>query len=127
MIREYATTLLVWLAMIIGEIHTLFENSKASVNWIITEKVVMPVQWNVKYAGEEVLMVLFILAFLMYRKNRVNDTTVKALVVFYIADFLFYFYNFKHADGGYGYIYVLLLVAWIRIYNRKAKNEIVLR
>ena len=113
--KQYSTTILLWAALLVGEVHTLWENSTKEENWIIAANVKMPVQWNVKFAGEELIGVLVALAMVLYRPNRINYTATRVFLLYYIADFLLYFYNYKRE--GYGWIYTFTLIAWILIYN----------
>jgi hypothetical protein len=119
-LKEHKSSLLIWLSLIIGELHTLFEQSSNTANWILNNKVVMTIQWNLKYAGDEVQGLLLALAILFFRRNKFNITTAKAFVFFYIIDTLFYFYNYKR--DGYGWTYTLTLIAWILIYNHGNKS-----
>lgn len=114
-LKPYKTTLFIWFSLIVGEAHTFFENSKASANWIFNNYVYIPIQWNVKYAGNEIQNVLIALAFLFYRDNKVNKATIKTFLFYYILDLLFYFYNYKR--DGYGVVYTLLLIFWIYTYR----------
>lgn len=75
----------------------------------------MPIQWNVKFAEQELQAILVALAFVYYRDTKFNRTTAKAIVFYYILDLLFYFYNYK--TDGYGWTYTLTLIAWVLIYN----------
>lgn len=109
------SSIFIWLSFLAGELHTIWENSMAQANWIINQKVMMPIQWNIKYAGEEVQGILIALAILFYKDTKFNRTTAKAFVFYYILDLLFYFYNYKR--DGYGWTYTLTLIAWILIYN----------
>lgn len=113
--RKYATTLIIWASLIIGELHTLWENSTKEANWIWTKNVQMPIQWNVKYAADEVWFILMAVAILLYVPNRINRTTVLAYLTFCILDLVMYFYNYK--QEGYEAIYTYLLIAWILIYR----------
>jgi len=118
--KRYATTLIIWGSLLLSELHTLWEESTASANWILTKNIVMPLQWNVKYVTDEVWFVLIGLSIYYYQPNRINTTTVKAYVGFCIFDLLMYFYNYK--QEGYGWGYTLLLISWIIIYNRYGRN-----
>ncbi len=119
--RKYTTTIIIWASLLIGELHTLWEKCTINQNWIISRKVMMPVQWNIKYATDELWFVLMGLAILWYQDNRINKTTVLAYIAFCIVDFLMYFWNYKQT--GYGAIYTFLLIAWILIYNYGSKRS----
>lgn len=119
--RNYATTLIIWASLIIGELHTLWENSKQTANWIISKRVEMPVQWNVKYATDEIWFVLMGFAIYLYLPNRINRATVKAYIAFCFLDMLMYFYNYK--QQGYEAVYTFLLITWVLIYNYGTTNR----
>lgn len=121
MIKPYYTTLLIWLSLLTGELHSLWENSTAKANWILTEKREMLIEWNVKYATDELWFILMAWAMLLYKPNRINRTTVAAYLYFCIVDMCMYFYNYKRE--GYAAIYTFLLIAWVIIYNRNGKHR----
>ncbi len=75
----------------------------------------MQMQWNVKYATDEVWFILMALAILNYQPNRINRTTVITYTVYCILDLFYYFYNYK--QEGYGWVYTAVLATWILIYN----------
>ena len=77
--RNYATTILIWLSFIVGEFHTLFEREKYYSNWIIADYVPMPIQWNVKYAMMELWNVLIFGAIVFWKDNRTNKASAKAM------------------------------------------------
>jgi hypothetical protein len=120
MIKQYYTTLIIWFSLLVNELHTLWEGSAAKSNWIWKANVVMPDQWNVKYATDELWFILMALAILFYKPNRINKASVLAFLFFCVADMFMYFYNYKQA--GYEAIYTFLLIAWITIYNYNGKR-----
>ena len=109
------TTIIIWVSLLVGELHTLWEGTTEQANWILTRSVPMSVQWNVKYATDEVWFILMALAILNYQPNRINRTTVITYTVYCILDLFYYFYNYK--QEGYGWVYTVVLVTWILIYN----------
>jgi uncharacterized membrane protein YozB (DUF420 family) len=121
-VKEFLSTLFIWASLIVGEIHTLFENMTLKANWILTKSVVMPVQWNVKFAGEELQGILYALAFIFWEKTRINKTTAWAFLIYYVVDCIFYFYNYKQREGGYAVIYLIILISWILIYNNYGRK-----
>lgn len=124
-LRPYITTMLIWLSLIMGEVHTLVEDVNSTSNWIISKYIPMTLQWNFKMMGDEIVGVLLALAMLFYEKNRINRTTVKVFFVFYVLDFAMYFYNYKQKPE-YGWVYLIILIAWILIYNHgssRTKNR----
>lgn len=114
-IKQYYTTVIIWLSLLVNELHTLWENSSKVENWILETNVPMLLQWNVKYATDEIWFILMALAILCYKPNRINKATVKAFLCFCVVDMMMYFYNFK--QEGYQGIYTFLLIAWILFYN----------
>lgn len=84
----------------------------------------MPVQWNIKYITDELWFILMAIAILFYIPNRINKATVKAYLVFCVLDLVMYFYNYK--QEGYEWMYMILLVSWVWIYNNsETKKEVV--
>ena len=118
-------SLFIWGSMIIGELHTLAEKSTWFGNWIINDNKPMSLQWNIKYAGEEIQGLFIAMAFFFYTDNKFNRTTAKSVVFYYIIDTLFYFYNYKL--DGYGWTYTLTLIAWILIYNYGGRSTTTVR
>lgn len=119
--KQYLTTILLWASLIVGEIHTFWEDSTASANWILIKDVTMPVQWNVKFVGDEISGILIALAILFYQRNRINATAAKVFVIFYVTDFLLFFYSYK--QEGYEWVYLIIMISWILIYNRNGKRN----
>jgi hypothetical protein len=119
---RYATTLLIWASLIVNEVHTFFENIDKEASWILTKDVPMLIQWNVKFIGDEVSGLLIALALLLYKKNRINDTTVKVFVAYWIIDLLLYFYDYKQPDS-YKWVYLVILILWVLIYNHATKRS----
>ena len=101
--------------MLIGEVHTLFENSTHSVNFVWNGEVVMPVQWAAKYITDQIWFVIVFAALVLYKDNKINRTTCKVALIYAIADTFMFFYNYKRE--GYEIIYLIILISWILIYN----------
>lgn len=113
---KYLTTVLLWASLIIGEAHTFFEKSSTKpVNWIWTNPRPMSLQWNVKFVSMEICFLLFALAIVVYKRNRINVTTALTMTIFCSIDIVMYFVNYK--VYGFGTVYVLTLLIWIIIYN----------
>lgn len=119
--KRYLTTLILWATLLLGELHTFWENSTKKENWILTRYVLMPIQWNVKLVTDEAVYIIIFAAMWFYRKNRVNDTTVLTFILFSIIDTGMYFYNYK--TYGFGIVYVLFLVLWVVIYNTYGRRS----
>lgn len=121
---KYLTTYLLAATILIGELHTFWERSSLQVsNWIIFRYVPMSLQWNIKFAADELNPILYFIAFLLYGKypNRVNKTTVKTFIWFCTIDAGLYFLNWK--TFSYGYMYVALIIIWFVTYHWKYKKK----
>lgn len=110
--RKYATTLIIWASLLTNELHSLWENSHATIT-VMGNK--MSMQWYVWFACNSLWGVLMGLSLWLYVPNRINRTTVMAYTLFCVCDLVMYFYNYK--QSGYEAIYTYLLIAWILIYR----------
>lgn len=109
--KKYLTTLLLGITLIIGEIHTFWERgSQKKVNWIIKRYEPMTVQWNVKFVCDELNIVIYFVAMILFVRNRINKTSVVSFIYLAVADMALYFWNFKTYD--YHYLYLTLFVVW---------------
>lgn len=113
--RRYATSLILWASLLVNEAHSLFTNAGA----VVFHGQQMSAQWFVWLVGNSLWGVLMAGAILLYRENRVNRTTVRAYLLFCLADTAFLFINYK--QSGYEAIYTFLLIGWILIYNYGAR------
>jgi hypothetical protein len=121
---KYSTTFILMLTVLVGELHTFWENGSTEVvNWIWSENVPMTVQWNIKYLTNQVNMTLYFVALFLfaYYPNRVNFATVSAFILFSLVDTLMYLYNFKRYE--YGLSYFILLILWILAYLWKTPKK----
>jgi len=114
--RRYATTLIIWVSLIIGELHTLWRYNTEVVNWTITKKVEIPLNWAVKWETDELWFILMGLAILYYIPNRINRATVLSFLIFCVGDWFLYHWDYKSQET-YGWLYTILLISWILIYN----------
>lgn len=113
---RYITSILLYASLLLGEVHTLFENASTKpVNWILFREVPMSLQWNVKMVTDQLWFIFILVAMWFYRPNRINNTTVITFIGYAIIDFAMYFINYKTYE--YGIVYTGLLIAWIIIYN----------
>lgn len=117
MLREYATSLLIWASLLIGEVHTFWEGTTKQVSFTISKYTPMNTQWAVKYITDEVWFLIIGVAILMYRNNRINRTSALAYLAFCGFDVVLFFYDFKQNGELYQWNYLVLLVSWILIYN----------
>lgn len=109
---RYITTILLWLIIISGELHTQFSGRMVKYCLACTDKI--PLNWQVKYLTHEAWFIMMAAAVFLYKPNRVNRTTAVVYFLFCVADLVLYIVNFKR--DGYGWIYASVLPAWLLIY-----------
>lgn len=122
--KSYATSLILASTLLIGEIHTFWEKAPVRYeNWIIHAYKPMTVQWNVKFVGEEVNWILFMVAMWYFGRypNRVNKITVRVFIAVAIVDLGLYFWNFKTVD--YHYVYFCMVIVWAVMYWGKSIKQ----
>lgn len=113
--RKYATTFILALSILIGEVHTFWEGrSQEPIDLIWVRDVYMPIQWYIKLIGLQVNYTLYFLALYLYGENRINRASAVAFILFSLVDTLMFFYNYK--TYGYGSAYFILLILWISAY-----------
>lgn len=112
---RYLTSILLYVGLLIGEVHTLFENCSYKVNFVLIQDVSMPVQWAAKYITDELWFVIAFAALVVYRDNKINRTTCIVALIYSIADMVLFFVNYK--QQYYESVYLILLISWILIYN----------
>lgn len=113
--KQFATSILLALTLPIGQAHLFFSNTVVQ-NWIIKEYRPMVLSWNVTFVGFQANIIMYFLAWILYKKNRVNDTTVVSFFVLSILDTFFYFYNYKL--HGMWVIYACFVIVWAIIFNK---------
>ena len=116
-VMKYITTILIWVSLLVNESHTLFEKS-GNVNF---HGVVMPLQWAVWFISNSVWGIIMGAAILLYQKNRTNEASVKAYIIFCTIDLIMLLVNYK--QSGYEAIYTALLISWLLIYNYGTKDR----
>lgn len=114
---RYATTILIWVSLLVNEAHTLFTGS-GNVNF---HGVVMPLQWAVWFISNSVWGIIMGAAILLYQRNRTNEASVKAYLIFCTIDLIMLLVNYK--QSGYEAIYTALLISWLLIYNYGTKDR----
>lgn len=112
--RKYAVTWILFISLLIGEVHTFWEHSKTVSNWILFRYVPLLNQYNVKYTTDQVLFIIYICLPLLWVRNRVNITTVRTFILFNIYDTIMFFWNWKTYDYSAGYS--LLIITWVLFY-----------
>lgn len=111
--KRYSTTLILACTLVIGELHTFWEKaSQEKVNWIIKRSEPMTMQWNIKMVGDEINIILYFVAMLLFGfyPNRTNTTSVISFIYLAVADLCLWFWNFKTYD--YHILYLTLLAVW---------------
>jgi len=109
--RDYGTTWLLILSVIVAESHSYLGNfATVKQNWIYSIDRTMEMQWNVKYLSDQVNLILYFLAMFIYKENGINRATVITFLSLSIIDLGMYFHNFKTLH--YGSVYVWMLLTW---------------
>lgn len=111
--RKYLPSILLASTLLIGEIHTFWEKKPLRYeNWIIDRYVPMTIQWNVKLALDELVIILYFISAWYFAKypNRANKITISIFIFLAIADALMYFWNYKTYD--YHIVYLCAAVVW---------------
>jgi len=111
-IRANATTLLVVLYCVLGEVHSFFNDDPTKkVNLIIAAYRPMTWAWNVKYICWEEMLIISWFSMRLYISNRVNFTTFKSVLVFFVFDQILYFYSYK--TTFFGSVYIWMIFIWL--------------
>jgi len=111
--RKYGTTIVLAVIMLVAELHNLFGD--VTQNWILQRYVPMGVAWNVKQAGLQLIYILYPLAAILYRRNRINYVTCLSFIWWGVLDTIMYFWNYK--ANMYAPVYLWVLLFWIVIYS----------
>lgn len=121
--RKYGTTLILILSIVIAESYS-YAGKYAMVkqNWIYSVDRTMELQWNLKYAADQVNAILYFIAMFLYNKNRINKTTVVTFIILCFIDLVMYFHNFKTLH--YGSVYVWTFIIWVILYYLIPKVKI---
>ncbi len=115
--KAYTTSILLWLALILGELHSYFPDGPETYNLILRKYVPMTANWNVWFIGVNVQWLLLIMAIRFYRHNKHNRVTIRVFTYFAIIDIFLYFYNWKTYE--YGKVYIWMAAAWLLMYYWK--------
>lgn len=119
--RKYATTILIMASMLLAELHTFWPSGGEPENWIWRNYIPMSVRWNVKYLSNEMWPILIFVSLLLYKKNKINYTTILAGLVWCILDVMMYLYNYK--TTGYWKVYFWIVPIWIIMYLWKGRKQ----
>jgi hypothetical protein len=114
--RQYATTWVLALILLLSGAWSMFPDT-GSYNLIIHEYRPMSMAWNVRYISDQLIFILYPIAVLLWKNNRVNTVTAKCFILLAIIDTLFYFWNYKTTD--YGIVYFWYVGLWLLIYYLK--------
>lgn len=115
--RKYATSLILWATIIIGEVHCLFAGIPGAYNWIWRRNYPLTVQWNVWFVAKDINYILLLVAAGYWQRNRINILTLRVFTYFALIDFILYFYNYKTYE--YGKVYLWMAAAWLLMYHWK--------
>jgi hypothetical protein len=96
-LHRNATALLIYACFVVAELHHLWANDTSVQNWILVKYTPMPVQWNVKYASDQLVCIMIALAMFCYGQtpSKSNGKAVLVYLLWVIFDTLVYFYNYK--------------------------------
>lgn len=117
--RNHATTWVLALTLILGELHTVpifSDDPMKTENWILRSYKPMTESWNMYYLESQLIKPLYFLAFLLWKRNKVNITTIKAFLFAGVIDTGMYFYNFKD-PLFFGSFYVWMAAIWFLVYH----------
>lgn len=112
--KKYLTTILLCLTLPLTEVHNYWAGTDENQNWIIAVPTFMPVRWNIRFAADQLIVIIYFLAWLLYYANKVNKTTVLAFFWLAVFDTFLYFWNYK--TQGYGSIYLWFAGFWLLCY-----------
>lgn len=117
--RKYVTTLILLLSLIVQEVHIFFpDDVNNQVNLIWMNYKPMTLAWNIRYIENEVLPLLYFMAFYLYVPNFQNRLSVRVFLYFYIVNLIMYFCDFKALENYYK-IYLWMAGFWILAYKWK--------
>lgn len=118
---QYATSLLLSLTLILGELHVYWHSDGSIHNWIWKTYRPMTTDWNIKYAAEEFIVIIYFVAWLLYIPNNVNKRLIGSFLCLAIMDAVLYFYNYKTEEFGNVYFwfafFYLLMMYGKRFFN----------
>lgn len=117
--RTYATTYVFALILLLSGLWSFFPDA-GSYNWVIHKYRPMSLAWNVRYACDQLIWVLYPIAVLCWKSNRVNTVTAKCFILLAVADAMFYFWNYKTTD--YGIVYFWYMGLWVLLYYLKPRQ-----
>lgn len=109
--RRYATTILLMLTLPMGEAWHFWAKDTRVVDWFYAHSQPMPIQWYVKQVADQLSVITYFIAWILYIPNRTNKSTVMAFVLLAVFDTFLYFYNYK--TNGYGPAYVWFIGFWL--------------
>lgn len=93
-----------------GEIHHYVGSGQVS-NWIYTHPMPMPLEWNIKLAMNQLSVITYFIAWLLWVPNKTNWATVRAFLLLAVLDTFLYFYNYK--TNGYAPAYLWFIGFWL--------------
>lgn len=117
MIKEVLTSLILFATIFVGELHNFWAGNETVQNWILFRPTPMPIEWNVKYLIQEVLPIMYFLAWIFYKDNPVNNAVIKSFLFLSVIDLAVYLVNFK--TGEFGSIYFWFIAFFLLTLKRK--------
>lgn len=119
--KRYLTTIILACTLFIGEFHTIWNNDSRVQNWIWRYDAPMSLAWNVKLAANQLIIILYFIAWILYVPNKVNRTTIVAFLLLSIVDTFLYFYNYKTEEFGKVYVWFAFFYALVYFGKRISK------
>lgn len=121
--KQYSCALILSLTIIIGELHKFWHGGNELHNWIWRAYRPMTTDWNIKYAADQLIIILYFVAWLLYVPNKVNKRIVGAFLCLAIMDTIMYFYNYKTDEFGKVY-YWFAFFYFLMTYGKRFLNWI---
>jgi len=86
----------------------------------------MTQKWNMQGLEQQVIVILYFVAFLAWRPTKINRTTIRAFIYAGVIDTIMYFYDYKK-PLFFGSVYVWLVGVWLLVYFWNTEKGIFIR
>ncbi len=122
-LKRHLSMIILIATIPVGELHNHFLDNTEIQNWTIKQykDAWMPVSWNVKLAEQQLILIMYFVAWILYYPNKANKTTVWAFLFLAILDTVMYFWNYK--SSKYGSVYLWLLGFWLIVFFWKQTTD----